>query len=468
MSRRQAFNQEEFEQNFFAQLRKVLTRQGDAGQGGIAVAYSGGVDSTVLLYLVTRFANANKIPIFAFHVHHGLSPNADQWQAHCSRTCLSLGVHFDTAEVTVKNIGEGIEAAARGQRYLALGAMCRVHHCSFLLTAHHLDDQAETMLMQLFRGTGLRGLSGMDVSNYAPQLLGNDRLLLARPLLAEAKYRLLAYANKLGLSHVEDESNLELCYTRNALRHHLMPAIEELAPNFAERLSRTALHVRSANRLLDEIAANDLGFCLVGDALQLSSLKTLSDDRIDNLLRYWFASRGLQLPSTSKLVEMRAQLFDARDDARLTVQHQQYSLHRYGGKIVLCNRSTQSNHVGELSAHWNGEDFLSIPELKGRLIFLPSNEGVSASFLRKHRLSIRPRIGGERLRLAQNRPSRDLKSHFQSMRIPFWRRDKLPYIYIEDELFFVGLLGVDAHFHSVEDEACIELVWQADEERFEE
>ncbi|MFZ6800309.1 tRNA lysidine(34) synthetase TilS [Undibacterium sp. Di24W] len=436
-----------FEQVFFARLAGIIEGQvPTCKQSGFAIAYSGGLDSSVLLKLAYRFAKQENIPLFAFHIHHGLSPNADVWLRHCHDVCLAEGIRFRSVRVAVDSRGMGIESAARSLRYAALGKLCADDQIPLLLTAHHLDDQAETMLMQLLRGTGVRGLAGMDHFNHAASLLENADLLLARPLLQETKQALVRYAQSSGLAHIEDESNTSTCYTRNALRLLVMPEIEKIAPDFSERLLRTSEHVRSANRILDEIAEQDLAVCRDGSDLKIAALSALSTDRVTNLFRYWLLKHGLQLPSASKLREMQTQLFEAREDARVTVPHLNHVLHRYDNKVSLQDTNCISQFVGVLWHQWNGEESHYFPELKGRLLFKSDEIGIDAEVLLKSKLEIRQRVGGERLRLGKMRPSRDIKSHFQTLRIPFWRREKLPYIYIDNRLFYVGLVGTDAAF----------------------
>lgn len=455
----------QLEQGFFARLAGIIESQVPAcKQRGFAVAYSGGLDSTVLLKLAHRFAKQEKIPLYAFHIHHGLSPNADFWLQHCHEVCLDDGISFRASRVAVDSQGQGIESAARSLRYAALGQLCALDQIPLLLTAHHLDDQAETMLMQLLRGTGVRGLAGMDHFNHAASLLGNSDLLLARPLLLETKQTLLSYAQLHNFEHIEDESNTATCYTRNALRLLVMPEIEKIAPDFSERLLRTSEHVRSANRILDEVAEQDLALCRDGADLKIRVMSALSPDRLTNLFRYWLLKHGLQLPSSSKLREMQTQLFEAREDARVTVQHLSYVLYRYDDKISLIDMSRISNFVGTLGLQWTGEESHYFPELKGQLLFQYDEIGIDAEVLLNNKLEIRQRAGGERLRLGKLRPSRDMKSHFQSLRIPFWRREKLPYIYIDNRLLHVGLVGTDAAFLSESSSATkVRLSWLPDQ-----
>lgn len=421
---------------------QIATRQ----RVRLALAYSGGLDSSVLLSLAQRYCVQAQIPLFAYYIHHGLSENASAWQTHCAHQCERLGVAFKSLSVQVQNQGQGIESEARKQRYRALGELCERDQVHLLLTAHHNDDQAETMLLQLFRGTGLRGLAGMDGINVAPDLLHSSSLAIARPLLTCSKAQLFDYAQRQQLQFIHDESNTDTQFTRNALRLEVMPELEKIFPQFSERLQRTATHMRSSIRLLDQLAAEDLRNCSDPDGVLLEAVQKLDQDRLHNLFRYWLASHQVKLPSASKLDEICQQLLGARDDARIQIRHGHFLLSRYDGKLALIDTRKCSEHAGEIHLRWQGEECLSIPQLKGRLLFVRESPGVDEQVLRQARMVVRQRVPGARLRLAANRPSRDLKSHFQSARVPFWQREKLPYIYVDERLFFVGLLGMDASF----------------------
>lgn len=457
----------DLEQNFFAKLSNIIQAQDLGGkQPVLAVAYSGGLDSTVLLHLASIYAKQFQISLYAYHVNHGLSPNATQWEQHCAQICDRLGIPFRSKNVRVENQGQGIEVVARNLRYQALGELCDLDNVNLLFLAHHLDDQAETMLMQLFRGTGLRGLAGMDEYNFAPKLLGSTQLIVARPLLHETKQALVDYAGNSQLINIEDESNLSTLFTRNVVRHRLMPVIEELFPKFSERLLRTSQHMREAQSLLDEIASNDLKNCGEKNVLDLVKMAQLSTDRVNNLFRYWLAMNLVQLPSTAKISEIQTQLWHARDDARVEIRHAHYSICRYDHKIHLVDHRNLSTQDGDIQYIWCGETEKYFSSLKGTLIFSESKVGVSSEFLKQTQMTIRQRQKGARLRLAKNRPSRDLKSHFQTAKIPFWQRENLPYIYINEQLFFVGLLGLDAMFietdESIENDIRLQLIWQPD------
>jgi tRNA(Ile)-lysidine synthase len=436
----------------------------------IAVALSGGLDSMVLLHLAHAYARAQGLALCGFHVHHGLSPNADAWREHCAAACAALGVSFDARDVDVAKGKSGIEAAARKARYAALGAMCRAHGVDVLLTAHHLDDQAETVLLQLLRGSGPAGLAGMDTANRAPTLLGDDRLLMARPLLQAARAELEALARGEGVAWVEDESNSDPRYARNALRHTVMPALAAAFPGFQQRVARSSMHVQSAMRVLLDVAAQDLDACLDGDALDLAALRTLSPDRINNVLRHWFAVRRLAMPSTAWMDEMIGQLFSAREDAQLLVVHPDCHVRRHRDRLYLVPKlpdlagMRDPDDEGIIEKHaqafrWAGEASLAFPDYGGVLHFDVAQQGFDPDWLRARPLAIDFRKGGERLRLAPNRPSRSLKAHFQAIGIPAWERTRLPVVSRGNDLLYAAGLGMDCA-HLQEGAGRIALRWE--------
>lgn len=435
----------------------------DLNDTGLAVAYSGGLDSSVLLDLAKVFCQRKKIPLFAFHVHHGLSPNADDWLLHCSKQCESMGATFVGAKVVLENVHkDGIEASARDARYKSLGILCSQYKLPLILTAHHQDDQAETVLLQLLRGSGVAGLSGMDQFNRAPRLLCNDSLLIARPLLAITRQRMVEYTNDNVIAYVEDESNIDTRYVRNALRHQLMPILSSIAPGYAERLSRGATHAQSTNRLLTEIAKQDLDSCTVDkEGLDIPSVIALGADRIDNLLRYWLALKGSRMPTTARLAELRHQLFEGRADAKISVYHDNLGIHRYKNRIYSSSRNViKIADVVPRQFCWNGEASMAFPEFGGILHFDDADAGISADWLKEAVLTMHSRQGGERLKLASNRPTRDIKSHYQSMEIPFWERDRLPLISCGKKLLFAAGIGSDAAFFDALPNQLVRLRWE--------
>ena len=410
-------------------LKEIQARVFVSAPPVIAVAYSGGLDSSVLLHLASHHARARGMALFAFHIHHGISPNADAWLAHCERECKSAGIAFDARRVSVP-ARDSVEQAARIQRYAALGEMCIAHKVSLLLTAHHLDDQAETVLLQLLRGSGVAGLCGMEPFNRAPDLLKTGNVLIARPLLGVSRAQLGAFVAGSDIAYINDESNADVRYARNALRHDVIPPLMRHFPGFAERLARSASHAQAAQRLLDQLAAQDLAEYADGGCLSLSALSALDSDRLDNLFRYWFSVHGVRMPSTAWLAEMRQQLACANEDAQVRVTHPDCEIRRYQGRIYMTPR-VKDDDVGSDSSitfRWNGEDCIEFATFKGRLLFERDGygTGVDADWLRTQQLTLHGRRGGERLKAAPGRPTRSLKHHYQALHIPAWGRPFLP------------------------------------------
>lgn len=444
-------------------LGPILARVSSSMES-FAVAYSGGLDSSALLHLAQRYAAKHRIQLFAFHVHHGLSPNADSWHAHCERECARLGVRFDARRIElIDRSAGGVEQAARIGRYAALGELCRTHHVPLLLTAHHQDDQAETVLLQLLRGSGVAGLSGMDDVNTAPGLLGDPDLLIGRPLLGIERSALEGFVSQYQIPYVEDESNSDFRYTRNAVRHKIMPSFAEYFPGFRQRVARTAQHARSAQRLLDELAMQDLLACLEGECINVVCLKRLNENRIDNVLRYWLASRGMRMPSTAWLDEMRTQLLDARDDAQVRVIHADCEIRRHRNRIFLTSRFNDSElDLEPLSFRWEGQARISFPAYRGSLHFDEGQHGVDTAWLRAQELVIRFRSGGEKLKLAPDRPTRSLKHHYQALNIPAWERPRLPIVTTANALLFAAGVGMNYRGVPFGADHSISLRWEFD------
>jgi tRNA(Ile)-lysidine synthase len=442
----------------------------------LALAYSGGIDSSVLLDLAAAAARSRGFQLHAFHIHHGLSPNADAWLAHCEQACVAHGVAFDARRIDLAPAGNGVEEAARIQRYAALGSLCRAHGVRWLLTAHHQDDQAETVLLQLLRGSGVAGLSGMDAANTAPALLGCAELTMVRPLLHVARADIERYAQLHAIAHIEDESNSDTRYARNAVRLQVMPLLAQLFPGFQQRFTRTARHAQSAQRLLIALGKQDLQQCLQGQCLDIVEVKKLDGDRIDNLLRYWFGERGLRMPSSAWLSELRSQLLEAKADAQLCVTHPDCHIRRHRNRVFLTPRRDGQRDPADIAAQkftWAGQPAIAFADFGGVLHFdtaVADDAGIDAGWLREQTLMIRYRSGGERLKLAPNRPTKSVKYHYQAMDIPSWERPYLPVVgsvgggvgsTAADTLLYAAGIGMDcAHQQTYGERVCLR--WQSD------
>lgn len=282
-------------------VRAALARHLAPG-ARLRLGLSGGLDSMVLLHVLAGLRP--EYSIAALHVHHGLSTHADEWATFCRQACEQLEVGLQVVRVKLDlNAAEGVESAARAARYEALAKP----GADAVVTAHHADDQTETVLFQLLRGGGPRALAAMPESRpLAP------RLLLVRPLLAYTRTKLEAYARQHGLAWVEDDSNLDPRYTRNALRLDVLPAIARHVPNYREHLIASAQRMAEAADLLDELAELDGAEAGLPDSLDCEILKRLPESRARNLLAHYLRMQGVPLPSPGHLAEMLRQAKEAR------------------------------------------------------------------------------------------------------------------------------------------------------------
>lgn len=430
-------------------------------EGRLTVGYSGGLDSSVLLHLLAGFRqtrpatlnfSSNFSPIFSFnavHVHHGLSPQADAWAQHCAQTCLALDVALETHYVEVKPTGEGLEAAARNARYRVYAQL----DTDFLLLAHHRDDQAETVLLQLLRGAGMKGLAAMPEARWL-----NETRLLLRPLLTTTRVDIAAWARERGIRWVEDESNRDTRLTRNALRHSALPSLVERFPDAPRALAQAAVQFAEAAVMLDELADLDGREAIDATGLAIPVLSALPEPRARNLLRRFLACASVELHHAA-LCEALRQLLQARQDAQVRVDFGAVSLRRYRQRAILT--PTQPLHESESAQweiRWQGEACLDLGRA-GRLYFNPViGEGVN---LVVGRTSIRSRLGGERIRLAPNRPRRTLKNLLREAGIAAWRRQLLPLLYVEETLAWVADIGADCDYLAKPGQPGWLISWQA-------
>lgn len=526
----------------------------------VAIAFSGGLDSTVLLDAFARALAPSQL--LALHVHHGLSPAADDWLRHTEHESQCRGIRFLAQRIDLSQLaGQGIEAAARVARYRALTQMAEQEGARVLLVAQHADDQAETVLLQLLRGAGLAGVAAMprerfadtfphdvayDVARSPTDLRALGSLRLYRPFLHLTRAHLELYAARHGLNWINDESNQDVRFARNALRRDVLPQIDSYFPAYRETLARFARHAAAAQSLCDELAAMDWQRCVSmqpdaaqteGYALSTSAaatsvlsrdkLQTLSSDRLGNLLRYWIKQQAMPAASAGRLAEMVRQLCEApapaaastativrpladassRSHGRISIAHAGRVLRAYRDQVFWSDASAgatpqrvihattpaapSSDEAGGIAAgsgvgaaedgglaakgvggavesypggavwrlpHWHGELRVieagvgtSLSEGDERSPSMTPQAGapangkhvtlrVPADWQRYGPLLATPRKGGERLRLAADRPARSLKQHFQQAGVPVWWRD-VPLFYLGDQLIFVPYVG---------------------------
>ncbi|OGT06953.1 MAG: tRNA lysidine(34) synthetase TilS [Gammaproteobacteria bacterium GWE2_37_16] len=404
----------------------------------VFLAYSGGLDSKVLLHALVILKIKNpELQISAIHINHGLSPNADQWAKNCLGTCRKFGIDLIIKKISVKTAlqkGHSLEAVARDLRYAAFTEI--LNSGDLLLTAHHSDDQAETLLLQLFRGAGPKGLSAM------PEKMPLGKGFLLRPLLPFSRHELEEYAHKNHLEWHEDESNADINFDRNYIRHTIMPLIKKRWGGILGPLCRVAEHCAEASELLNDLANQDY-LNLQGTkphTLSVKKLLSLSVARQSNVLRYWLHLLQLPTPSCVKLQNILHDVLLSRSDAMPLVTWREIEVRRYGDDIYTM--SPLQKLPGNLIIPWEDlEKPLVLPYKLGTLDYKNIADKAGLPLPPKDKITIRFRQGGERIKLPNRQGTHSLKKLFQEWRVPPWQRNLIPLVYCDEKLIWVCILN---------------------------
>jgi len=396
----------------------------------IAVALSGGLDSVVLLDTVCKARSKNQI--YAFHIHHGLQKQADDWLVFCEKLAKKYKIHFDfrllhlNAEETKGNV----EARARAGRYEALADLCEEYGIEDLLLAQHQNDQAETVLLQLLRGSGVAGLSAMPVTRTVTRELStNQSLTLWRPLLNQTRKELEAYAKEHKLKWIEDPSNQDRKYRRNAIRKDIIPKLEKIQPEALANMARSAELLGEAQTLLNRLAQQDGKNILNKEQLKVMPLLSLAKDDLpaaNNVLRYWLHTQQLAMPSQERLAAWWRDLAKVKADTKLEWLHDERKIYLWRGALQLADTA------------------------EGRWVLksLPANSkqlGLSADWVKNaqenNQITIRERLGSEKIQIKAKTPRKTLKNLYQEANVPPWER-QAPLLFIGDELIAVAGIGL--------------------------
>jgi len=382
------------------------------------------------------------------HVDHGLHPDSAAWAARALEQARSLGVPCTVRRVRIApRRGESPEAAARVARYRELGGA--LEEGEVLLTAHHQDDQLETVLLQLLRGAGVAGLAAM------PEVMRFARGWLVRPLLTRSRAELLAWVRRAGLECLHDPSNLDEAFDRNFLRRRVLPLIGERWPAAAATVHRSARHAAEAQRLLDGLAQADLTPARHGEALAASALRALPIDRRRNALRFWISAGGQPVPPAARLNEIAGPLLAARADAHPLVEWPGGRVERSAGLLTLRRAAAPRRSAAAAPAAtavapppavgwcWRVAPVCALPEDLGQLELRPEPQGPLDLGALTSRLTVRWRQGGERLAVNAGRPRRSLKSLLQEARVPIGERARLPLVFAGERLVAVADLWLD-------------------------
>ncbi len=415
------------------------------------IAYSGGLDSHVLLHLMVELRQQfPALKLQVVHIHHGLSRYASAWADHCQNVCALLPVKFSIEKIDhTPPPKASIEAWAREARYAIFKKKLAVN--ATLMTAHTQDDQTETVLLQLLRGAGPKGLAAM--KSYQPFGQG----YLWRPLLNSTRQQLHHYALQHQLTWIEDESNQDCRFDRNYLRHQIIPKLRQRWPAVAKNITRSASHCEEAAMILSDLGHQDIVNHEGSDnQLSIELLHKLSPLRQRNALRHWFAANGCRLPSTKRLQQIQQNLLYSRADANPQVNWDQWIVRRFRQFLILLPAPSLSVAIKKIS--WNLQSPLYLPNNLGEIsVSQQMGQGIRLPF-GVNNLSIQFRQGGERCRLKGKSHSDSLKKLFQQWGVPPWQRDQIPLLYDEDKLVSIIGYGINQEFAAEQNELGLVII----------
>lgn len=417
----------------------------------LCVGLSGGLDSVVLLHALSGLHTSLGISfkLSVIHVHHGISPYADAWAEFCMEYCQHNGVPLQIVRVQVsRDSGEGVEAAARRARH-GVFSKC---DADWLALAHHRDDQAETVLLNLFRGAGISGAAGMLVER--PQAHGPN---LVRPLLDVPRTVIEDYAAENSLRWMDDESNDDLHFRRNYLRHTVMPLLNMKFPGAQKALTRAAGLFAESAMLLDDLAAIDRAALATSTGrIGLTGFNALAPSRARNLLRYEWLSAGFRAPDARWIDEALRQLKNSGSQSETCLATADGELRLYRDELHIVKSCPV---IPDKPLPWMGD--LELPWAGGRVLFVPSNgAGIRRDLLIDCQVRLLSRQGGERLQPEAGRPRRRLRNLLQEAAIPPWERVRLPYLWCGERLVWVGGVGIDIAFVCTSGDAGVVPVWE--------
>jgi tRNA(Ile)-lysidine synthase len=406
----------------------------------IVVAFSGGIDSTVLVHALARqrrLLGALRL----VHIDHGLQAASAEWARRCVRQARAWKLPISVLRARIARArGESPEAAAREARYALLAK--DLSPGEVLVTAQHRDDQVETLLLQLFRGAGVAGLASM------PPIAAIGVGRIARPLLDTSRTEVEAYAGKHRLRWIDDPTNAQQRFARNFLRHEVLPRVRDNWPGVDAAIARSAVHMAEANALLRQSASRDLAAAADGGGLSVARLRALDAAARRNALREFIARAGIELPPATKLREIAGPLLTARPDANPQVRWSNVRIQRHAGRLVLEVISEVSGdsdaQIIPKSWRWTKEREHILNSRGDSLAFVDDENGALDLALLPATLEVRGRAGGEALRPGPRARSQSLKKLLQAATLTLDERAQLPLLFSGKRLLAAGDRWIDA------------------------
>ena len=419
----------------------------------IYIAYSGGIDSHVLLHLCAIQPEL-KSKVTAVYVHHGLQEIAESWAVHCQSEAQKLGVNFQLLRVNAHpENGQSPEEAAREARYQALESL--LNDGDVLLVAQHQEDQLETVLLQLFRGAGVQGLAAM------PKQIPFGKGHMLRPLLDVSKQEIQTYASTHQLNWVEDPTNQQDDFDRNFLRNQIVPLLKTRWSSVAKTVSRSARHCANAQQLLDELAC-DLFEKVVNvenNTLSIHKLIELEANKQALVIRQWFKWQQLQMPSTQFIEAIFKTVIHTKSSGNPHLKKAGYVIRRYQDRLYCSTDLPGFQNLEGLTLNWEqSENKLLLPD-DSILERVPASDGIPVSVWQAAKITIKFRQGGEKISLAGRKGQHTLKNLFQVAAIPPWERDTIPLLYLDDTLAAVADLWISSKLQVQNQEPCYRLEW---------
>ena len=429
----------------------------------VMVALSGGRDSMALLDAAARLfkeqGQALIAELRAVHVHHGIEPDADAWEAHCREECAKRRIPFECVRVRVAAKGEGIEAAAREARYRALAHHAVKNGFDIVLTAHHEDDRIETFLLQWMRGAGIEGLAAFPEARElaipsvdgAAAVQGGSQVFLLRPWAEVTRAEIDRYVKARRVRYVEDPDNASPRFSRNRIRHEVIPLLEQVRPGFRPAAARSVALVAEAVEVLKSVAATDLERCRSEEhpsGISIFRLLELIPARQAWCLRAWLSAEGLRPISKARLEDMLRQVRETHSDATFAIRLQGHEIRRWGADLVIRESVVRSVVAERSEVVRLDRDAIALPEWGGVIEVIPcapGEPGIARSRLsdRGARLEARSAAGAVKLRLWELRPAKLLKDLYAQAGIPAYARADLPRLWLNGELLFAAGLGMD-------------------------
>lgn len=418
----------------------------------VYVAYSGGVDSHVLLHLCAAIPTLRP-RLTAVYVHHGLQTVADDWAVHGEVVSQQLGVAFICLRVDAKAAsGVSPEEAARDARYQAFATL--LNHHDVLLLAQHQDDQLETVLLQLFRGAGLQGLAGMPV--IAPLGLG----YAIRPLLGVSKQAIVNFAKQQRLSWIEDPTNQSNAFDRNLLRNAVLPILTQRWPMLATTVARSAKHCAEAHDTLQSQTQSALARVLDvnSQAIDLAKLALSSPYQQRLIIRHWLQTQGLKMPSEAILSAIFEQVIAAGQSRNPELVYQQVSIRRFRQQLYCIPLDT-TTHQTQQAVLWPVEQSFFTLSTGNQLQLVTAEQGINRDLWQAAEVSVRFREGGEKIALKGRTGRQSLKKLYQEAVIPPWQRANMPLIYLDGQLAAVADRWISRDFWTDDSTNACRLIW---------